>query len=323
MRRLRKNATIRRWVRQTRLTVDQLVYPLFVQWKPKGRQAIASLPGQFRYSLDQVAKEAKAVYALGISAILLFGIPKTKEEAGSEAYDDEGIVQEAVRAIRKAVPDLLVITDVCLCEYTRHGHCGWVDSSGVEVRIDNDRSLELLSRIAVSHAKAGAHMVAPSDMMDGRVRAIREGLDQEGFTDVAILSYAAKFCSSFYGPFREAVHSSPQFGDRRTYQMDPANSREALREMELDLKEGADLLMVKPALPYLDIIALARQRFHVPIVAYQVSGEYAMIKTLAKDAEEERSLALETLTSIHRAGADILITYFAKALAPHLYRLRH
>lgn len=323
MRRLRRNTTIRRWVRQTRLTADQLVYPLFVQSKPKGRQAISSLPGQFRYSVDPIAKEAKAVYALGIPAILLFGIPKTKDEAGSEAYDDEGIVQEAVRAIRKAVPDLLVITDVCLCEYTSQGHCGWVDSSSKEIRVDNDRSLELLSRIAVSHAKAGAHIVAPSDMMDGRVAAIREGLDQEGFTDVAILSYAAKFCSSFYGPFREAVRSAPERGDRRTYQMDPANSREALKEMELDLEEGADLLMIKPALPYLDIIALARQRFEAPIVAYQVSGEYAMIKSSAKNKDEERALALETLTAIHRAGADILITYFAKALAPYLYRLRH
>ena len=317
MRRLRASSTMRRWVRQTRLTVDALICPLFVQWKPRGKQAISSLPGQFRYSIDTVAREAKAIYGLGIPAILLFGIPKEKDVLGSEAYDDHGAVQEAIRKIRREVPDLIVITDVCLCEYTSHGHCGVISASK---EIENDRSLEFLARVAVSHARAGAQIVAPSDMMDGRVGAIREALDQEAFSEVAILSYAAKFCSSFYGPFREAVHSAPQFGDRRTYQMDPANRREALREMELDLAEGADLLMVKPALPYLDIIAWARRRFDVPIAAYQVSGEYAMIQSVSRSKEERKSLILETLTSIHRAGADLLVTYFAKEAAPHLYR---
>lgn len=322
MRRLRQNATVRRWIRQTRLSVDQLIYPLFVQWSPKKREPIPSLPGQFRFSVDEVAKEAQSVFELGIPAVLLFGIPKVKDELGSEAYDDQGIVQEAVRVIRKAVPELIVMTDLCLCEYTSHGHCGVLTSSGSsgEVTVDNDRTLELLAQTAISQAKAGAHVVAPSDMMDGRVGAIREALDRNRFSETMILSYAAKFCSSFYGPFRDAVDSTPRFGDRKTYQMDPANRREALREMELDLEEGADLLMVKPALPYLDVIALARQRFNIPIVAYQVSGEYAMIQRSAKDKREESALAIESLTSICRAGADSIITYFAKDLAPQLYR---
>jgi len=315
MRRLRRTETLRRMVRETRLSRDDLVLPLFVVEGRGVREPVASMPGVFRHSPDTLVAEAKEVRALGIPAVILFGIPARKDARGSGADDPRGVVQRAVEAVKAAEPDLCVITDVCLCEYTDHGHCGLVE--GHEVR--NDPSVERLAATALSHARAGADVVAPSDMMDGRVAAIRRRLDEGGFQDVAILAYAAKFASAFYGPFRDAAESTPRFGDRRAYQMDPPNAREALREMRLDLEEGADMLMVKPALPYLDVLAAARREFDVPLAAYHVSGEYAMLKAAAERGwlDGERALA-ESLVAIKRAGADLILTYAAKDVARSL-----
>jgi len=311
-RRLRRTEALRAMVRETELSVKHLVYPMFVLSGKKVREEVSSMPGVFRLSIDQAVEEAKEVFDLGIPAIILFGIPEKKDEIGSEAYAKKGIVQRAVAAIKKAVPDLIVITDVCLCEYTSHGHCGIIRDG----EVDNDLTLEQLARTAVSHARAGADMVAASDMMDGRVARIREALDEAGFSHIPIMSYAVKYCSSFYGPFREAAESAPQFGDRRSDQMDPANQREALREALLDIEEGADIIMVKPAMPYLDIIRTLREETNHPIAAYQVSGEYAMIKAAGRLGwlDEERAM-MESLISIRRAGADIILTYFAKEIA--------
>jgi porphobilinogen synthase len=318
-RRLRQKPLLRRLVRETRLEVEDLVYPLFIVHGRGIREPIASMPGQCRLSIDELLKEAKDAAAMGIPALLLFGLPQEKDPRGSEAYADDGIVQQAVRAVKDTVPDLLVITDVCLCEYTSHGHCGVVEEGVVR----NDPTLELLARVAVSQAEAGADMVAPSDMMDGRVAAIREALDEADFTDTPIMAYSAKYASSFYEPFREAAQSAPQFGDRRSYQMDPANANEALREIALDLDEGADVVMVKPALPYLDVISRAKAEFGVPLAAYSVSGEYAMIKAAAQLGwlDEGRAM-MEALTAIRRAGADIIITYWAKDVVRVLERER-
>jgi porphobilinogen synthase len=315
MRRLRANETLRRMVRETRLCRDDLILPLFVVEGSGVREAVASMPGVFRFSVDQVVGEAKRVAELGVPAVILFGIPKRKDARGSGADAPDGIVQRAVTAIKAAVPDLCVITDVCLCEYTDHGHCGIVE----EGRVRNDPSLERLAATALSHAQAGSDMVAPSDMMDGRVAAIRAQLDAHGFEELPILAYAAKFASAFYGPFRDAAESTPQHGDRRSYQMDPANRREALREMRLDLEEGADVLMVKPATPYLDILSDARREFDLPLAAYHVSGEYAMIKAAAERGwiDGERAME-EALLSIKRAGADWILTYAAADLAERL-----
>jgi porphobilinogen synthase len=311
-RRLRRTERLRALVRETRVSPEQLVYPLFVAPGRGLRREIASLPGCFHLSPDEAAREARDVEALGIGGVILFGLPEGKDPAGSQGYAEDGVVQQAVRAIRAASRELLVLTDVCLCEYTSHGHCGVVE--GGEVL--NDPTLELLARMAVSHARAGAHVVAPSDMMDGRVGAIRRALDAAGFADVAILSYAAKYASAFYGPFREAADSTPQFGDRKSYQMDPANVREALREVRLDVEEGADLVMVKPALPYLDVIRAVREAVDRPVAAYNVSGEYSMLKAAAARGwiDEERAVT-ETLTAIRRAGADVILTYHAKDFA--------
>ena len=311
-RRLRRTEALRELARETRLSAQDFVYPLFVRHGSGVREEIASMPGQYHLSLDQLTAEAEELRSLGIPAVLLFGLPAAKDEMGSEAYADDGIVQRAVCALKAAAPDLAVITDICLCEYTSHGHCGVV----VNGEVDNDATLELLTRTAVSHARAGADMVAPSDMMDGRVAAIRRALDEGDFAQTPILAYAAKYASAFYGPFREAAESAPAFGDRRGYQMDPPNVREALREMEADLQEGADILMVKPALAYLDVLVRARQRFEVPLAAYNVSGEYAMVKAAAAQGWlEGPRVALEILTAIKRAGADIIITYHAKEAA--------
>jgi porphobilinogen synthase len=319
MRRLRRTETLRRMVRETTLSVHDFIYPMFVVPGEKQRQEVASMPGVFRVSVDELVRDAEEVAKLGIPAVLLFGIPERKDEWGSEAYDENGIIQRAVRALKRAVPDLVVITDVCLCEYTSHGHCGVVRETPGGFEVDNDATLELLAKTAVSQAAAGADIVAPSDMMDGRIKVIREALDENGFAHVPILSYAAKMASAFYGPFREAAESAPKFGDRRSYQMDFANKREALREIALDLEEGADIVMVKPALAYLDIIAAARERFEVPIAAYNVSGEYAMVKAAAQMGwlDEDR-IVWEILTAIKRAGADLIITYFAKEVAQRL-----
>ena len=318
-RRLREKPLVRNLVRETTLAVDDLMYPLFVVHGRGVREPIRSMPGQARLSVDELVKECKDVAGMGIPAVLLFGLPAEKDPRGSEAYADDGIVQQAVRAVKDTVPDLLVVTDVCLCEYTSHGHCGIVEGGIVR----NDPTVELLARTAVSHAEAGADIVAPSDMMDGRVGAIREALDEATFLDTPIMAYSAKYASAFYGPFREAAESAPQFGDRRGYQMDPANGQEAMREIALDLEEGADIVMVKPALPYLDIIARARMEFGVPIAAYSVSGEYAMIRAAGQLGwlDEERAM-LEALTGIRRAGADIVITYFAREVARLLERGR-
>lgn len=311
-RRLRRSENLRRMVRETRLSPDMFIYPLFVRAGRGIRQAVPSMPGIFQFSLDTVVEEAREAGDLGIPAVILFGLPQHKDERGSEAYASHGVVQEAVRAIKDRCPDLVVITDVCLCEYTSHGHCGVL--RGHEV--DNDATLEILAQIAVSHAQAGADMVAPSDMMDGRIGAIRQRLDEGGFPHTAIMAYSAKYCSAFYGPFREAAESAPQFGDRRSYQMDPPNAREALREIQLDLHEGADIIMVKPALAYLDIIRRVRHEFDWPVAAYNVSGEYAMIKAAAANGWlDEQRVMMEVLTAIHRAGADLIITYFAKDAA--------
>ncbi|MBI3744324.1 MAG: porphobilinogen synthase [Chloroflexi bacterium] len=312
MRRLRKNEAMRHLVRETTLAASDLVYPMFIVPGSRLRREIPTMPGCFHLSFDEAVREADQVLRLGIPAILLFGLPSIKDALGTQAYAENGIVQQAVRAIKRALPELIVITDVCLCEYTDHGHCGVVE----EGHVVNDGSVELLAKTAASHAEAGADIIAPSDMMDGRVRTIRETLDKSGLSNTAIMSYAAKYASAFFGPFRVAADSAPQFGDRRGYQMDPANVREALREIELDIAEGADIAMVKPALAYLDVLARARRRFDVPLAAYNVSGEYAMIKAAAaRGWLDERAAALETLTSIKRAGADIVITYHAKDAA--------
>jgi len=314
-RRLRSSDAMRRLVRETELSVNDLVYPLFAVHGSGVREEIPSMPGCFQMSVDELVKEAAEVQGLGIPAILLFGLPATKDEIGSEAYAPEGIVQQAVKAIKAAVKDLLVITDVCLCEYTSHGHCGIVR----EGQVVNDQTLRLLAQTAVSHAQAGADIVAPSDMMDGRVAAIRQALDDAGFTNTPIMSYAAKYASSFYGPFREAAESAPQFGDRRTYQMDPANAREAIKEVMLDIEEGADIVMVKPALAYMDIIRQVKDLTDVPVAAYNVSGEYSMVKAAVGNGWiDERSVVMEILTSIKRAGADIILTYHAKDAAKWL-----
>lgn len=316
-RRLRKNRTIRRMVSETALTPDDFIYPLFVTYGKNVRKALKSMPGCYQESVDMAVRHAKEVYALGIPAIILFGIPEHKDETGSSAFDPHGVVQKAIRVIKNKVPELYVITDVCMCEYTSHGHCGIVKDGDVL----NDPTLQLLAKEAVSHAKAGADMVAPSDMMDNRVEAIRIALDEEGFPEVPIMSYAAKYASAFYGPFREAAESTPQFGDRRTYQMDPANRREALKEVALDIEEGADIVMVKPAMTYLDIISDVKESFDVPVAAYNVSGEYSCIKAAGRLGwiDEERAM-MELLTSIKRAGADLILTYFAKDAAKLLNR---
>jgi len=302
-------------VRETHLQPENFVMPLFVCPGEGVKREIQAMPGNYQMSIDQVLKECREISSLGIGGVILFGIPETKDEIASGAYDPDGIVQRAVRAIKKEIPDLVVITDVCNCEYTSHGHCGCV----VDGDVDNDITLGWLAKSAVSHARAGADIVAPSDMMDGRVAAIRKALDEAGYAKTPILSYAAKFASCFYGPFREAAESAPQFGDRRSYQMDPPNAREAMREMELDLEEGADILMVKPALPYLDLIAKAYERFPVPIAAYQVSGEFSMIVAAARNGWLDRERAMmESLTAIKRAGASIILTYFAKDAAKFL-----
>jgi porphobilinogen synthase len=315
-RRLRSSESIRRLVRETRLEPASFILPLFICPGEGVRRPIGSMPSQCQLSMDTAIEECREVKALGIGGVILFGLPETKDDKASGAYDDQGIVQRAIRAIKRSVPELLVITDVCNCEYTSHGHCGLIAEGDVEGNVDNDATLEWLAKSAVSHARAGADVVAPSDMMDGRVGAIRSALDRDGFAKTPILSYAAKFASVFYGPFREAAESAPQFGDRRSYQMDPANAREAMREIVLDLEEGADMIMVKPALPYLDLIHEARRRFDVPIAAYQVSGEYSMIMAAANNGwiDAERAM-MESLTSIRRAGADFMLTYFAKPAA--------
>jgi porphobilinogen synthase len=311
-RRLRRSEAIRSLVQETRLTTAGLIYPMFVCPGTKVRQEVSSMPGVYQQSADQIVEECREVEALGIPGIILFGLPETKDPRGASSLSSQGVVQRAIEAIRKANLKLLVITDVCLCEYTDHGHCGVIENGEVA----NDATLTILAQQALSHVRAGADIVAPSDMMDGRVAAIREILDENKFENTAILSYAAKYCSGFYGPFREAAQSAPQFGDRRSYQMDPANAREALKEVELDLEEGADMVMVKPALPYLDIIRQVRDAFDVPVVAYNVSGEYAMVKAAAqKGWLDEKRVVLEILTGIQRAGADIILTYHAKDVA--------
>ena len=312
LRRLRANAVMRRLVCQTKLSVDNFVYPLFTCPGTDIKDPIASMAGCFHFSADRITEEAMEVASLGIGAVLLFGLPEQKDSLGSQAYIEDSTVFQAIRQIKKAVPELLIITDVCLCAYTDHGHCGLIKDG----KVDNDPTLELLAKMALVHAKAGVDMVAPSDMMDGRVGKIRSTLDAGGFSDTPIMSYAAKYASAYYGPFRDAAHSAPEEGDRKSYQMDPGNINEAIREMELDIEEGADILMVKPALPYLDIICRARQTFDVPIAAYNVSGEYMMVQAAAQQGLIDRdAVMLETLTSIKRAGADILITYFAKDAA--------
>ncbi len=316
-RRLRSSETLRRMVRETILTPDDFIYPLFVTHGRGVKKPINSMPGCFQESIDELVKTAKEIYSLGIPAVILFGIPEHKDELGSEAYDPHGVVQEAIKALKDTLPDLLVITDVCMCEYTSHGHCGIVKDGEVL----NDPTLELLQKEALSHARAGADMVAPSDMMDGRVKAIREILDDEGFSHIPIMSYAAKYASAFYGPFREAAESTPQFGDRRSYQMDPPNRREALKEVALDIEEGADIVMVKPALAYLDVISDVKENFDVPVAAYNVSGEYSLVKAASQLGwiDHDRVM-MEILTSIKRAGADIILTYFAPEAAKILNR---
>lgn len=312
LRRLRMNEAFRSMVRETELSPGDLIYPLFVVPGTRTRKEISSMPGVFQLSIDETVRECLEVKSLEVPAVILFGIPEHKDEVGSEAYDEAGIVQRAIRAIKKEVPELVVITDVCLCEYTSHGHCGIVEGK----EIVNDASIELLAREALTHAQAGADIVAPSDMFDGRVQAIRRILDENSFHNTPIMSYAAKYASGFYGPFREAAESTPQFGDRRSHQMDPANSDEALREVEQDILEGADIVMVKPALPYLDIIRRVKDRFAMPTAAYNVSGEYSMIKAAARNGWiDEGRVMMEVLTSIKRAGADLILTYFAKEAA--------
>lgn len=311
MRRLRANPSMRRLVRQTRLSLDELVYPLFVREGEGIKEPIKSMTGCYHFSPDTIGSEAAEVASLGIPAVLLFGLPGKKDEIGSEAWAENGVVQRAIQQIKKAAPELLVVTDVCLCEFTSHGHCGVIKDN----KVDNDPTCELLAKMALSHAQSGADIVAPSDMMDGRVRYIREALEENGFENVAVMSYAAKYASAFYGPFRDAAESAPAFGDRRAYQMDPPNADEAMAEIALDIEEGADIVMVKPALAYLDIIYRARQRFDCPIAAYHVSGEYMMVNAAGDAGLVDRDATMvESLTSIKRAGANILITYFAKEL---------
>jgi porphobilinogen synthase len=312
MRRLRENGLLRDLVRETRLGLDDLIMPLFVGEGLTGREEIRSMPGQYRFSVSELVKECGRLADLGIKAVILFGIPEKKDGEGTGAWTEDGIIQKAVAGIKKEVPDLLVVTDICLCEYTSHGHCGVVEKD----RILNDPTLELLVRTALSQVQAGADMVAPSDMMDGRVGAIRKGLDARGLETVPILSYAAKYASAYYGPFRDAADSAPQFGDRRSYQMDPANVREALREIELDIQEGADIIMVKPALAYMDVIRAVKGKFSVPVAAYNVSGEYSMVKAASQNGWlDEEKIVLETLTGMKRAGADLILTYHAPDVA--------
>lgn len=311
-RRLRRTSTIRRMVKETIIRPDDLIYPVFVKHGKGEREPISSMVGHHRLSVDELVKEAAEVSSLGIPAVILFGLPKKKDELGSEAYARDGIVQQAVAAIKERAPELAVLTDVCLCEYTDHGHCGIIKDG----QVDNDATVEILSRVALSHAEAGADFVAPSDMMDGRVKAIRDTLEGDGFKDTGILAYAVKYASSFYGPFREAADCAPQFGDRAGYQMDPANAREALKEAFIDVEEGADIIMIKPALPYLDIIHQVRTHINLPIAAYNVSGEYAMVKAAdQKGWIDGEKVMMEMLLSIKRAGADLILTYFAKEVA--------
>ena len=312
LRRLRRTDSLRALVRETKVDIGDLVYPLFIMEGSGIKQEISSMPGIFRFSPDQLQREVEEVARFKIPAVLLFGVPEDKDEVGSAAYHPEGVIQQAIRTIKRSVPELLVVTDVCLCEYTSHGHCGII----VDGYVDNDQTLSLLAKTALSHAEAGADIIAPSDMMDGRVKAIREALDEKGFKEIPILSYAAKYASAFYGPFREAAEATPQFGDRRSYQMDPPNLREALREVERDITEGADIIMVKPALAYLDVIRRVRDTFNCPLAAYNVSGEYAMVKAAEQQGWlDERQAVLEILTALKRAGADIIITYHAKQAA--------
>ncbi len=314
-RRLRSNDVLRKMLRETSLSPDDFIYPMFVTYGKGVKKKISSMPGCSQFSVDLIVKEAQKVHKLGIPSIILFGIPEHKDERGSEAYSAKGIVQKAIRAIKDKVPGLIVITDVCMCEYMSHGHCGIVKKG----RVLNDQTLDLLAKEALSHAKAGADIVAPSDMMDGRVAAIRDALDSGGFEDIPIISYAAKYASAFYGPFREAAESTPSFGDRRSYQMDPANRREAIKEVALDIEEGADIVMVKPALSYMDIITDVRDSFDVPVAAYNVSGEYSMVKAAAKLGWiDEMKVVMEILTSLKRAGADLILTYHAMDAAKEL-----
>jgi porphobilinogen synthase len=315
MRRLRRTKALRDLVRETELAPRHLIQPLFVVAGEGVREPVDSMPGIDRFSINEVVAEASELQAVGIGAVILFGVPAEKDEQASGAYDDEGVIQMAIRALKEAHPDLTVITDVCLCEYTSHGHCGFVRDG----EVDNDITLELLAKTAISHAEAGVDAIAPSDMMDGRIGMIRHQLDEEGHPNTPIIAYSAKYASAFYGPFREAASSTPEFGDRRGYQMDPANAREALREVRLDVEEGADMVMIKPALPYLDVIRAVREEFELPIAAYQVSGEYSMLKAAAQNGWiDERTAALETLTAIRRAGADVIVTYHAKEAAAWL-----
>ena len=315
LRRLREQPTIRSMIRETRLTTSSFVYPMFIRHGSGIKETIDPMPGCYHISLDLLAEEAQEVYDLGIPAVLLFGLPAGKDPLGTEAYDPEGIIQEAIRIIKKATPDLMVIGDVCLCEYTDHGHCGVINDN----QVDNDQTLDLLGKTGLAQIQAGADMVAPSAMMDGQVRAIRETLDSSGYSNSPIMGYAAKYASSFYGPFRVAADSTPQFGDRRTYQMDPANARMAMREIETDISEGADIVMVKPALAYLDVIRQARDRFDLPLAAYNVSGEYSLVKAASKMGwVDEKPITMELLTAIQRAGADIIISYHAKEVAKWL-----
>jgi len=311
-RRIRGKEVFRRMVRETTLSVDDLIYPMFATYGRCVRKEISSMPGIYQQSVDNIVAEAREVHELGIPAVLLFGIPESKDAVGSSAFQESGVVQEAVRELKKELPELAVITDVCMCEYTDHGHCGIIKDGDV----DNDATLELLCREALSHAEAGADMVAPSDMMDGRIQAIRETLDANGFTHLPIMSYAVKYASGYYGPFREAAESAPQFGDRRSYQMDPANRLEAIREAAMDVEEGADILMVKPGLPYLDIVREVRNEFNLPLAVYNVSGEYSMVKAAASNGwiDEDR-VVMETMTAFKRAGADLIITYHARDVA--------
>jgi len=321
--RLRQNENFRRLIRETRLSANNLVMPFFVCPGKNIKKPIVSMPGNFQLSIDNLLKEAKIIQDLGIPAIILFGIPRKKDNLATQAYADYGIIQQAVRELKRKVPDVLVVTDVCLCEYTAHGHCGvikkFAKKESLQFTIDNDATLELLAKTALSHAQAGADMVAPSAMMDGQVRAIRQILDKEGYTQTPIMAYSAKYSSAFYGPFRQAAESAPQFGDRKSYQMDMANIREALREVSLDIQEGADIVMVKPALAYLDVIAKVKEKFNLPVAAYNVSGEFSMVKAAAKLGWlDEEKTALEILTAIKRAGADIIISYHAKEVAKKL-----
>jgi porphobilinogen synthase len=315
MRRLRNNAAIRKITRETLVTVDDFIYPIFVTYGKDVQDSIEAMPGIFRVSIDNLSKEVRNAYDLGIQAVLLFGIPEAKDSFGSDSYNPNGIIQLAIKEIRNTTPNILIITDVCMCEYTDHGHCGITENGAV----NNDKTLEMLSKISISHVEAGSDIVAPSAMMDGQVAAIRSSLDQNGYVDSPIMAYSAKYASGFYGPFREAAMSSPSYGDRQTYQLDKANIREAMEEIRLDVEEGADIIMVKPALSYLDVISAARNRFALPVASYNTSGEYSMIKAAAQNGWiDERRIALEILTSIKRAGADMIITYYAKEAAQWL-----